>query len=89
MSNAEWQYCDCDIEKQKELICGCGNSHLWEEQQKVIHWRENHWAWPCAFAIVIEENDDMRQRLVKLSIDKIFQRRRNLLSDYNSESDNE
>jgi hypothetical protein len=86
MSNPEWQYCDCDKATQEEIICGCGKNHLWNSQEKVIHWRENHWAWACAFAIVVEENDDMRRRLVKLSIDRIFQRRRNLLSDY-SDSD--
>ncbi len=90
MASAEWQYCNCDAQEleQEKLTCGCGKDHLWSNLQKLIHWREQHWAWECAFAILLEENDDMRRRLVKFAVDKIFQRRRNILQDYTKE-DNE
>lgn len=90
MASVEWQYCDCDAQELEEKkICGCEKDHLWSTSQKLIHWREQHWNWECAFAILAEENDDMRRRLVKFAVDKIFQRRRNILQDYTKTEDEE
>lgn len=91
MASSEWQYCDCVVEELEEekKICGCGKDHLWSNPQKPIHWREQHWSWECAFVFLIEENDDMRRRLVKFAVDKIFQRRRNILQDYTKTEDEE
>ena len=89
MSIVEWQYCNCDDNEQEELVCGCGQPHLFLTQQRAIHWRENHWSWECAFNLLLEENDDMRKRLVKMAVDKIFKKRRNLLKDYNLQEDDE
>ncbi|MBI4851863.1 MAG: hypothetical protein HY819_08715 [Acidobacteria bacterium] len=86
MASPEWQYCDCDIEELEEL-CGCGKDHRWSNSQKPIHWREQHWIWECAFNVLVEENDDMRRRLVKFAVDKIFQRRRNILQDFTQEDE--
>lgn len=86
MASPEWKYCDCDIEELEEL-CSCGKDHLWSNSQKPIHWREQHWIWECAFNVLVEENDDMRRRLVKFAVDKIFQRRRNILQDFTQEDE--
>ena len=84
--NAEWQYCQCSSEQADEMKqCGCGKEH--SDAARPIHWRELHWRWECAFQILLEENDEMRRRIVKMAVDKVFQRRRNLLEDFSRMDD--
>jgi hypothetical protein len=79
----EWVECRCDSADLAEIKnCGCGQAHLSFLGDKLIHWREQHWRWQCAFTAALEENDEMRKRLVKMAVDKIFQRRNNLLQDF-------
>lgn len=75
-SEPEWQYCDCESKE----ACACGRSHP-AASSALIHWRESHWQLECAFGVLLEENDDMRQRIAKMAMDKIFQRRRNVFQE--------
>lgn len=85
VEQVEWKYCDCDDEEEKH--CGCEKEH--PDNKFPIHWREEHWRWECAFQVLLEENDEMRRRLVKMAVDKIFQRRKDRLQDFREDDQNE
>lgn len=77
----EWQYCDCASAEDIGESCGCGEPHL-KANERVIHWRDGHWRIDCSFNYALMEADEMRQQLVKVAMNKIFQRRRNPIQDF-------